>query len=209
MFFSLKANGFCILYQYWEIWATNEKKFFDNFFHLFFAEKKSSMKKLTSFLSQTVAYGMFVQFTKSWILYLVSVLRYRWSKTKNRQKSVFLTISFKNDEADFLEFFRRKCSRGSCATFSEIMVSIYVMGVRKFASKLWKVGTSQNLRKKASSYGHLAKLEPQKRHHMGTSQSSRPKNVAIWGPRKARAPLPAHCLHGHPRCWLRHCQRHQ
>ena len=64
--------------------------------------------------------------------------------TKNTGKSRFFKNSFlKNHEADF--FFRRKCSLGSCATFSENMVSVSVMGFEKFASQFWKFGTCHEI----------------------------------------------------------------
>ena len=44
MLFILKENGFCIFRQFWEIWATNEKNFFDIFFMHFFAQKTKSEK---------------------------------------------------------------------------------------------------------------------------------------------------------------------
>ena len=75
MLFFSKENGFCIFFQFWEVWATNEKKIFEKFFVLFFAQKHRVWKKLTSFLSQNVPYETLVQFTKSWTLYSVSVLR--------------------------------------------------------------------------------------------------------------------------------------
>ena len=63
----------------------------------------------------------------------------------------------------FRKFFRRKCSLGSCATFSENMVSVFVLGFEKFASQVLKFGTCHELCEK-------------KRHHMGISQSPCPKN---------------------------------
>ena len=45
MLFFSKENGFCIFYQFWEIWATNEKKFSEKFFVLFFAQKHQVWKK--------------------------------------------------------------------------------------------------------------------------------------------------------------------
>ena len=57
-------------------------------------------------------------------------------------------------------FFQRKCSLGSCATFSENMVSVSVLGFEKFASQVLK---SKARAPKTSPYGHLAKLVPQKR----------------------------------------------
>ena len=94
MLFFSKENGFCIFYQFWEIWTTNEKKFSEKLFVLFFAQKHRVWKKLTSFLNQSVAYKMFVQFTKPWTLYLVSVQRYRGLKVKNNQKERFIKNSF-------------------------------------------------------------------------------------------------------------------
>ena len=93
MLFFSKENGFCIFYQFWEIWATNEKNLFEKFFVFFFAQQHRVWKNiLTSFLGQTVAYKTLVQFTKPWTLYSVSVVRYRGSKMKNSQKSVFSKI---------------------------------------------------------------------------------------------------------------------
>ena len=68
----------------------------------------------------------------------------------------------------FRNYFRRKCSPGTCATFSGNMVSVSVMGFEKFAAQVGKVGTCHEIcEKKTSPYGHLAQLVPQKRHHMG------------------------------------------
>ena len=87
MLFLSKENGFCIFHQFWEIWATNEKKIFEKIFAFFFAQKHQVCKKiLTSFIGQNVAYKTLVQFSKPWTLYLVSVLSYRGSKMKNSQK---------------------------------------------------------------------------------------------------------------------------
>ena len=97
------------------------------------------MKKfLTSILSQNVAYETLVQLTKPWTLYSVSVQRYRGSKMKNSQKERFFGNSFeKTHDADFFrKLFRRKCSLGSCAIFSEIKMSVSVLGFEKFASQV-------------------------------------------------------------------------
>ena len=59
-------------------------------FFPFFARKKTSMKKImTSFLGQNVAYETLVQVAEPWILYSVSVLRYRGSKIKKTSKIAF------------------------------------------------------------------------------------------------------------------------
>ena len=63
----------------------------------------------------------------------------------------------------------------------------WVLEICLTSLKIWQM--SRNLQKNTSPHGHLAKFEPQKRHHMGTSQRSSPKqNSTIWAPRKARAP---------------------
>ena len=114
------------------------RNFFD-IFSIFFAQK-TSMEKLTSFLGQNAAYETLVQFTKPWTLYIVSVLRYRGSKMKNTQKSRYhkKNLLEKAPEAKLFRkyFFRRKYSRGFCATFSKNMVSIYILGFKKFASQV-------------------------------------------------------------------------
>ena len=46
----------------------------------------------------------------------------------------------------------------------------------------------RNLPHKFEKLAHVTKSAKKKRHHMGTSQSSIPKNVTIWAPRKTRAP---------------------
>ena len=46
MLFFSKEIGFCILYQFWEIWATNEKEFFKKTFLLFFAQKHREWKQI-------------------------------------------------------------------------------------------------------------------------------------------------------------------
>ena len=66
MLFVSKENGFCIFYQFWKIWATNEKKIFEKFFVLFFAQKHRVWKKMTSILGQNVAYKTLVLLTKPW-----------------------------------------------------------------------------------------------------------------------------------------------
>ena len=63
MLFFSKENGLCIFYQFWEIWATNEKKFV-----LFLLKNTKNERKLTSFLDQNIAYKTLVQFTKPWTL---------------------------------------------------------------------------------------------------------------------------------------------
>ena len=60
--------------------------------------------------------------------------------------------------------FLRKCSLGSCATFSENMVSVSALGFEKFASQVSKLAHVTKSAKKTSPYGHLAKLVPQKRN---------------------------------------------
>ena len=58
------------------------------------------------------------------------------------------------------------------------MVSVSVLGFENFASQIWKIDICHQIcEKKTSPYGHLAKLVPQKRHHMGISQSSCPKKL--------------------------------
>ena len=64
----------------------------------------------------------------------------------------------------FENFFRRKCSLGSCATFSENMVSVSVLGFENFASQVWKIGTCHEICEK-------------KLHHMGISQSLYPQKT--------------------------------
>ena len=51
----------------------------------------------------------------------------------------------------FENFFQRNWTLGSCATITENMVSVSVLGFEKFASQVWKIGTSRNLRKKSSA----------------------------------------------------------
>ena len=55
----------------------------------------------------------------------------------------------------FRIFFRRKCTPGTCATFSGNMVSVSVMGFEKFAAQVRKVGTCHEIceKKKTSPYG--------------------------------------------------------
>ena len=63
------------------------------------------------------------------------------------------------------------------------MVSVSVLGFENIASQVSNFGTCHenvtktSAKKKTSPYGHLAKLVPQKRHHMGLSQISCPKNI--------------------------------
>ena len=118
---------------------------------------------LTSFLGQNVANKTLVQFSNSWTMYLVSVLRYGGSKMENTRKFRFFKNSFQKNPLSrfFLNFFRRKRSRGSCVTFSENMLSISLLGFEKFASRLKSWHMSRNLRI---------------------------KNITIWAPRKAGAP---------------------
>ena len=42
----LERDGFCIFYQFWEIWAWNEKKFFENFFTSFLPKNTKYERKL-------------------------------------------------------------------------------------------------------------------------------------------------------------------
>ena len=102
-------------------------------------------------------------------------------------------------------FFRRKCSPGTCATFSGNMVSVSVMGFKKFASQVWKIGTCHEICEKKTSpygqsrsarapktspYGHLAPLVPQKinANTKAPRFARRLKNATIWASRSARAP---------------------
>ena len=58
-------------------------------------------------------------------------------KLKTLENRFFFKNSFqKTHEAIFSKNFLRKCSRGSCATFSEIMGSISIIGFDKFASQV-------------------------------------------------------------------------
>ena len=51
LLFVLRKNGFCIFRQFWEIWATNEKKIFEIFLNPFFCPKSEVEKIfLTPFL---------------------------------------------------------------------------------------------------------------------------------------------------------------
>ena len=61
------------------------------------------------------------------------------------------------------------------------MVSVSVLSFEKFASQVLKIVSIKILK-------HVTK-SAEKRHHMGVSQSSCPKNVTIWATRKARAPI--------------------
>ena len=95
----------------------------------------------------------------------VCSLRYRVSNMNNSQKSRFFKNSFKKPmKPIFLNFFQQKYSLGSCATFSENMVSIFILDFDKIcltSLKSWQM--SRNLRKKK-------------------------QNSTIWAPCKARAP---------------------
>ena len=54
---------------------------------------------------------------------------------RSRKLHCFKTSLQKNQEADFFgNIFRRKCSLGSCATFSENMVYISIVGLEKFVT---------------------------------------------------------------------------
>ena len=114
------------------------RKTFSTFFFIHFLPKKPSLKKiLTPILSENVAYETLVNYTKPWTLYLVLVLRNRGSNIKNSQKWRFFKTSLKKTmKPNFFDFFRRKCSPGTCATFSENMVSVSVMGLEKFAAQV-------------------------------------------------------------------------
>ena len=124
------------------------RKNFSTFFFIHFLPKKPSLKKiLTPILSENVAYETLVNYTKPWTLYLILVLRNRGSNIKIVKNSVFSKLLFKKTmEPNFFEiFFRRKCSPGTCATFSGNMVSVSVMGFEKFAAQVWKVGTCHEI----------------------------------------------------------------
>ena len=71
-----------------------EKNFGKDFCPFLPKNTKYEKKTLTSFFGQNVAYKTFVQLTKPWTLYLVSVLRYRRSKMKNCLKFCFFKTSF-------------------------------------------------------------------------------------------------------------------
>ena len=80
--------------QEWEI--------FFNFLSSFLPKNTKYETKLTSFLNQNIAYKTLVQFTKTWTLYLVSVLRYRGSTMKSSQNYRFFKKSLKKThEAEF------------------------------------------------------------------------------------------------------------
>ena len=55
MLFFSEENGFCIFYQFWEIWPTNEKEFFKIILSSFLPKNTQNQKSLTSFLDQKIA----------------------------------------------------------------------------------------------------------------------------------------------------------
>ena len=96
---------------------------------------------------------------------------------KSSQKYSFFKNSFeKNHGAEFFfeTFFRQKYSLGSCAFFSENMVSVSVLDFIKFASQVWKIGISHEIchKKNVTVWASRKARAPKKRHHMGISQSS-------------------------------------
>ena len=146
------------------------RKNFSKFFHFFCPNSEVGEKFWRIFFSKNVAFESLVYYTKPWTLYLVSVLRNSGWKKKYSLNLRFFNISFKKKqkkhEAEFFFeiFFQRKCSLGTCSTFSENMVSVSVLGFEKFASQVWKIGTCHEICE---------------------------KNVTTWAFRKARAPKTA------------------
>ena len=83
-------------------------------------------------------------------------------KQKNSQKLRLFKTSFKKTmKPNFFDFFRQKSSLGSCATFSENMVSISIVGFERFGLKFEELAV--------------------------VTKSSK-KNLTLWAPHKARAP---------------------
>ena len=90
------------------------------FFHLFFAQKAQSEKRLTSFFSKNVAHETLVYYTKPWTLYLVSVLRNKGRKMKHSENLRFFKTFFQKKTGSrilFEKFFQRKGSQGFYPTF--------------------------------------------------------------------------------------------
>ena len=119
-----------------------------------FCPKTPSMENiLTSILDQIVAHNMLVEFTKPWILYSVSVLRYRGSKMKSR-------IYFEN-------FIRQYGVYDLVRLLAKTWCPYLFCVLRNLPHKFEKFlpDKSRNLRKK--------------RHHMGISQSSCPKKKTV------------------------------
>ena len=137
-----------------------EKNFRKNFCP-FFAQKHYVWKNIsTSFLSQIVGFKTLVQFTKPWTLYSVSVLRYRGSKWKIVKKAFFQKFFGKKlmKPIFFETFFRRKCSLGSCATLSENMVSVSLLGFGKIVSEVWKISTCHEICEKKHRRDGMSRL---------------------------------------------------
>ena len=86
------------------------------------------------------------------IVFALSSEIYEIKDEKLSKKAFFKTSFEKNHEDEFFgNFFRRKCSLGSCATFSENMMSVSVMDFEKSAKKKHRrdgksrLGTSRNV----------------------------------------------------------------
>ena len=93
--------------------------------------------------------------------YMISVLEYRRSKTRNTQKTLLFC---KKQGVDIEEkiHFKKKSSVGSCTTFSENMVFKWFHGFEKFASKLLTdMQISKSLRKQLNQKGILRSSKPQ------------------------------------------------
>ena len=137
-------------------------------FHLLsisFLHKKTSMKKnLTVYLGQSVPYETLVQFTKPWTLYSVSVLRYRGSKVKNNRKVRFFKTFLQKDPWSqiFFDFFGKNVAWDPAQLLGKTWYPYLFSVLRNLPHKFEMLADVTNLRKK--------------RHRMGTSQSSSPKN---------------------------------
>ena len=135
-------------------------------------------KILTPFLNENVAYKTLVNNTEPWTLYLVLVLRNGGSNKKTLKNSVFSKLLFKKKHE--AEFFSKIFSHENVA-----------QEPAQLSAETWRpylLWVLRNLPHKFEKLADVTKSAKKKRHHMGISQSSCPKNVTIWASRKARAP---------------------